>query len=404
MQKTHLIIGASAAGLGALNTLRMLDHDAEIIGITDQKEYPYNTCWLADYAAGLKNRDQLCLLPPAKVEDKRIHLLRGRRVIDIMSTERRVQLDDGSTISYDTLLVATGTMPYVPSITNLEGPGVFPFHRLSDIDAIHAYIQQHAVKKLVVIGAGLSGLEAADAFHHQGLQVSVVERASSVLTGLFSGAAATQIEIAMRNQQVALYSNEMVVEIVRAHDGRPLGCRLASGTELPADMIIFAVGVKPQLELLHKAGIVVGSQGVAVDAHMQTTISGIYAAGDIIMAPDQLSGQLVPSRTWPDAMFQGLVAAHAMAGKEKRYPGLAVITSSAFFGLKVASCGYANGFASSIDDLITVEKEGKHATFALEQGRLRGFLIVGDCLQLTMLKKTLLTGALVEKERILEGF
>ena len=142
----------------------------------------------------------------------------------------------------------------------------------------------------------------------------------------------------MAAQGIALYTNETVVEVLQA-DGRVTGVRLASGKHLDADMLIIAVGVRPNVALAQQAGIVLGQTGIMTDEHMRTSVPTIYAGGDVAMVKDQLTGEYVQSRTWPDAMLQGLVAAHGMAGKHKIYPGVATVTSSAFFGLKIAACG-----------------------------------------------------------------
>lgn len=401
--KAHLIIGASAAGLGALNGLRMLDPDAEIICVADQTEYPYNTCLLADYAAGSKNKEQISLLSPTKAQEKRLHMLLGKRVVQVMPNERCVLLSDGQRIAYDTLLVATGTRPAMPPIPGNDGGGVFSFHRLSDVQAMHAYIQRHAVKKIVVIGAGLSGLEAADAFLQQGLQVAVVERSAQVLSGLVPMAAAQLVHNALHAASIDFYTQETVVEI-RRKDGAITGTMLASGKVISADMIIIAVGIQPQDELMRDAGIALNAHGVSVDEYMQTSLKGIYAAGDVVTVMDQLTGLQVASRTWPDAMFQGLVAAHTMAGVPKRYPGATIITSSAFFGLKVASCGYAYGFTAPHDDLVQYAPPGEFNAFSLESGRLRGFVQVGATLDLHKLKKMVLTGQIIDKKQLCGGF
>ena len=395
MKKKVVIIGASAAGISTANRLRYLDSQVEITCISDEEQAPYNKCLLADYLAGSKQEEQVYTLTQEQVLQKNISLLLGRKVMRIDTTTQSLLLNDASTIAYDALVLGLGTSPVLPSLPGITAQGVFTFHRLRDIQGIMNYRRQNNAQKVVVVGSGLSGLECADALNTLGMQVSVVELRDRVLSTHVDVPGSRFIERQMLEQKVQLYLNKQVDRVLQAQD-RIAGVSFADGMELQADMVVFAIGLQPNLPLASQAGIKVGSNGILVDEYMRTSIPNIYAAGDIVMVPDQLSGELVASRTWPDAMLQGLIAAHAIAEQPKTYPGIATIISSSFFGLKFASCGPIINPPEKYE-IIIVDQPDFYHLFLLEDEILKGFLLVGNTHNVGKLRQALMTRVKIDR-------
>jgi NAD(P)H-nitrite reductase large subunit len=390
MKKKHIIIGVAAAGIGAAQKLRQLDPNASIICISDENEIPYNKCNLADYVSGLKTENQMYTLTKEQAANKNIELMLGKKVIALNPHQKNIELNDGQKIEYDTLLLAVGTCPAMPNLPKInELKGIFNFHRLRDAQGILDFIVEHKIKKAIVVGAGLSGLECADSLAHLKIDVSVIEQQSRVLASYIDETGSHFIEQCMRYEKISFYSNQNVIELLE-HNGFVHGIKLENGTELEADMVIFAIGLKPNLSLSHNTSIMSTHEGIITDDYMQTNVPGIYAAGDIALVKDQLTGQLVPNRTWPDAMLQGLIAAHSMAGQPKKYPGLLSIISSAFFGVKFARCGILTNLPDSFEVIIKNEKTFYHK-YVLEDGYLKGFLLIGETEKLGILRRLLLT-------------
>lgn len=387
MQKTHLIIGTSAAGISAANKLRQLDPACEIICVSDEVELPYNKCYLADYLAGLKQEQQVFTLTEAQAEQKNFQLLLNKRVAAIHASEKRITLSDGQHIAYDSLMIGVGASPVVPTLPGATLAGVFTFHRLRDMQAIQAYIQHNKVKKVVVVGAGLTGLECADALVVCGLQVAVIERAPQLLHSLVDDAASQFIEGRMRQAGVALNLASSVQEVVG--DLRVSAVRLADGSVHDADMVIFAVGVRSNVELAQATGIKCTAAGITIDTHMQTNLPGIFAAGDVCAVRDLLTGHIVPSRTWPDAMFQGMMAAHAMALAPKPYAGVTMVISSHFFDVKFVTCGSVINPPAAYEVVVRTGDDYYHK-YLIENGFLKGFLLVGNTSILAKLRPALM--------------
>lgn len=387
MKKTHLIIGTSAAGIAAAQKLRQLDPACEIMCVSDEAERPYNKCFLADYVAGLKQEQQLFTLAHAQAEQKNIQLLLNRRVTAIQPDEKRITLADGQHIAYDSLMLGIGATPVVPSLPGANLAGVFTFHRLRDMHAINTYIMQRAVKKVVVVGAGLTGLECADALHARGLQVTVVERAAQLLHSFIDAQASQFIERRMHSAGIATRLASSVQEIVG--DVHVRSVRLADGSLHDADMVVFAIGVRSNLELARVSGIQCSDAGIIINDHMQTNLPGIFAAGDVCAVRDLLTGNTVPNRTWPDAMFQGMMAANAMVGLPKQYAGVTMIISSHFFDIKFVACGPVISPPSECEVIVRMGGDYYHK-YLIENGYLKGFLLVGNTGLLTKLRPALM--------------
>jgi nitrite reductase (NADH) large subunit len=387
MKKKYIIIGASAAGIACANRLRQLDAESEILCISQEKEIPYNKCFLADYCAGLKQEEEILILTQAHAVQKNIQLMLDTQVVDINASAKTIALINGAILNYDALVIATGTSPKIPHAFK-DMRNVFMFHRLSDVNALMNFIRINNAKKAVVVGSGLSGLECADALQHQNVQVTVVELQDRVLATHVDEKGSRFIERQMKNGGINFIANTSVVNIENKDNRSSVHC--ADGTIIYADVIVFAIGLQPNLDLAQKAELAVHDQGIITDDYMRTSNHHVLAAGDIAMVRDQLTQQLVPNRTWPDAMLQGLIAAHSIAGQVKKYPGLAAVISSSFFGIKFASCGPIVNPPSTYQILVN-EKSDYYHLFLLDNGLLKGFLLVGNTGSVGKLRQHLLT-------------
>lgn len=386
MIKRHLIIGASAAGVATALTLRRLDSACSITILSQEPELPYNKCLLADYAHGQKTQEQIAILTVQAAQSKNIQLCLGVNVVALNRDQKKVTCSDGQQFSYDTLLLGTGASPILPTIDGISThPNVFTFYRLSDVENILATGKAKNVRTAVVIGAGLSGLECADALNAQGLLVAVIERSTHVLGKQIDAQGAECVEQALSAAGVRLHTNASVAAI------DPAGIYLTDGTYIQADLIICAIGVQPNVLLAQKAELKLEDGAVWVDDTMQTSDAAIYAGGDCCMVTHQISGQRMRNCSWPEAMQQGMVAAHNMSGIKKQYAGVCVITSSAFFGIKFATCGMIDAIPSTY----VVHQQlcgNSYAKVVVLNDRVYGFVLVGDTRHFSLLRRLILTG------------
>lgn len=385
MDKQYVIIGASAAGIGAVRTLLRLDQHARITLITDQHENPYNTCLLADYCAGIIEHERLSLI---RELPERVTMLAGTRVVRVISEQCLIVCDNDRIIPYTSLLLATGTCAILPPIDGITAQGVFTFHRLRDVINILDYAREHAVRDVVIVGAGLSGLEAADALCTRGFNVTLVERAEQVLSDMIAYDASLCITRYAHNAGVIIKCQMRVTYIEKNTQGYVQAVHLHDGSVIPTQMVIIAAGVQPNLALARAADLMLGSDYIMVNEYMHTSDSRIYAAGDIIATYDRVTGTIMRSTTWPDAMQQGLIAAHNMAGIVRVYHGIIPVISSSFFGCKITVCGDYRSLVQAkgtvhINDIV-------YEQFFHDDGGLKGFAIIGHSLHdITVLKRSL---------------
>lgn len=391
----HVIIGASAAGIAAAQKIRQLDPHAQIICITQERELPYNKCLLADHLSGSKSLEAVAFISALALEEKNIQILVNTPIVQIDVAAQCISTEAGVNITYDRLLLVTGARAIVPPIASLRPhQSIHMFHTLADVRALDKAIEGRSFLKVAVVGAGLSGLEVADALQVRGHQVTVIEKNDHVLPALLNVQSAACIQKQMRAKQVVLYTSTVVEEIVfEAELDRLKAVRLSNGSLLETDILVIAAGQCPNVELAVQAGLRVDKNGICVDSYLQTSAPGVFSAGDVIGVVDQISGRSVGSCTWPDAMMQGATAAHNMLGLNKYYSGPSIFVNSSFFGLKLSATLHQGDTQHCLGDGLT-----SYYQIQITDNQVKGFVAI-DSLnrQAALLKRALLTRQSVQE-------
>lgn len=380
-KKRHVIIGASAAAMGVINKLRQLDTQCEIVCISAESELPYNKCFLADFVSGAKTQGQIQIFTTSQQQEKRVQLLLNTRVERIVPENKEIIVAGGSRITYDTLFIGTGSSPFFPPITGVDTfSGIFHFHTLNDSLRILDYARKNGVTNIAIVGAGLSGVECADALHAQGFQITIIEMADRLLPSILNKQASDFIKSKIEAAGVAVHIKEKVTQLLGSQ-GAVSGLVLASGTVIPATLVIFTTGMRPNSTIAQEAGIACQKGAIVTDECMRTNVPDIYAGGDVALVKDQLSGSSVISCTWPDAMMQGMIAAQAMAGTPKAYPGVIIILSSSFFGLKLASTGSRVATNAGLEKYEELTEDG-YTKILSESKIVKEFTLLGTTIPL----------------------
>lgn len=390
MKKTYIVIGASAAGIGALTKLRTLDKDATVICVTAEKEMPYNRCLLADHLAGIKTVEDVATKSSDFFTSNNITLMLDAKVVKIIPQEHKVLLESGQELSYDKLFIGAGRSSWMPTIPGSELTGVFSFYDLKDVKNILAFITTKKPKNVVVVGAGLSGVECADALTHHGVAVTIVERAAHILPHQLDADGAQLLTGLMQQKNVAVQANTSVQEI--RGNGQVHDIILANGQTIPCEMVIFAIGGATNAWLAREAGLETNGNGISVNDFMQTSDPNIFAGGDICLVKDILTNNRVQSCLWPDAVMQGMVAAQGMVGQPKAYAGSLIVTSSHIFDTTFVTCGPV--INPSPDYRVIMRRDTNfYHKFLVHDKKLKGFVMVGNVDNVGSLRKQLLTQA-----------
>lgn len=384
----YVVIGASAAGVGCATKLRDLDKTSEIVMIGADKELPCNRCLLSDILSGDKTESDIIVKDLDYFKKQNINVMLSTVVCDIFPEEKKIVLQNSEEIEYDKLFIGTGKSGFIPTIPGSKLAGVFSFYGIADVKAILKFTTENKVRNITIVGAGLTGLECADALSSCGFEINLIERASHVLPYQIDQNGAEFIQNLIATHGIRFYPRRVLEQILE-RDNNVCGVALSDSGSIQTDMIIFATGGKTNIELALRAGLNTTQRGIVTTSTMQTSNANIFAGGDCCMVNDLLTGQPVQSCLWPDAAMQGMVAAHGMVGIKKEYSGILIITSSNIFGTQFVTCGDINSTDSQIKQIIKSGPDFYHK-FLVKDDLLVGFIMVGKVENVGMLRKSLI--------------
>ncbi len=314
----HVIIGAGPAGIVAAETLRQVDRDAAITVIGNEPEPPYSRMAIPYLLIDQIDEPGTYLRKSAgHFQDHKIELRRAR-VSGIDTKLRTAMLEDGGSVTYDKLLVATGSRPVAPPIPGIDLPGVHPCWTLADARSIARLATKDA--KVVLMGAGFIGCIVLEALATRGVQLTVVEMEDRMVPRMMNHTAGNLIKQWCENKGVSVYTSTKVDAIEHGSGGHALAVRLDNGKSLPADLVISATGVKSNIEMLAGTGIETDT-GILVDEHLRSSDPNTYAAGDVAQGKDFSTGEHSVHAIQPTAADHGRISALNMAGRSTVFRG-----------------------------------------------------------------------------------
>ncbi|MGI9153385.1 MAG: NAD(P)/FAD-dependent oxidoreductase [Rubrivivax sp.] len=372
----HLILGAGPAGVIAAETIRKHAPHDEITLVGDEPEAPYSRMAIPYLLIGNIGEAGTHLRHGAgHFEAQRITLKRGRAV-SLDTGARTVKLDSGEALPYDRLLIATGSSPATPPIPGIDGPGVRACWTLADARAIMAQATPGA--RVLQMGAGFIGCIIMEALAARGVKLSVVEMGDRMVPRMMGPTAGGMIKQWCEKKGVAVHTGARVEAIERPAGGA-LRARLSNGQTLEADLVISATGVKPNIGFLEGSAVKC-LLGVLTDEHLQTSVPGVYAAGDCAEAFDKVSGKTIVSAIQPNAAEQARVAALNMVGQKAELKGVTQINVLDTLGLISASFGNWEGVPGGQHVELTEPDErtgGRHLSLQFADGKLVGCNAIG---------------------------
>ena len=362
----YVVLGSSAAGINAVRELRRLDPGADIV-LVSQDEAIYSRCILHHYLGGQRDLERLCFAEKDFADLYRVDWRKGRACMGLDRAEKTVELDNGERVGYDKLLIATGSHTWIPPAENLnKAQNVIGFRNIGDIEVLKEAAK--TAKHIVVMGAGLVGLDCACGFLELGVKVTLVEMAGWLLSKQLDQRAAKTYQDAFEKEGVAQYYGVGIAKAVLDEEGLVTEVILTDGKTLPCDYVVVTAGVRANVEFLEGSGLELSRFGLVYDASGQTSDPDIYGAGDV-------SGT---SPIWPAAVKQGIIAASNMAGVERKQTDFFASKSTMnFLGIPSMSLGDVNGDGP---DLTVEVREGKgsYKKIVHKNGKIVGAILQGD--------------------------
>ena len=340
---THVIIGGGPTATNAVETIREIEgNGSKVILICD--EPAHSRMALPYWLAGNIPREHTHTGDDAYFRSHGVETKFGLRVDKVDPQDGSVSLTDGSKQEYDNLLIATGSAPLNPSISGSDLPGVQPLWTLDDTQQLLDTAASNSQPRVVLVGAGFIGFIVLNAMFKRGWTLSVVERESQVLPRMLDATAAGFVENWLGSQGVNVQTGTSVKAIAQTADGAKQ-VQLENGTELDADIVILATGIRTNLDLVAGSGIET-DQGILVNDRMQTNFPNIYAGGDVAQGPVLFGDQNAVHAIQPTAVDHGRIAGANMAGHDVSYPGSLLMNVVDVCGLQTASFGHWNDAAA----------------------------------------------------------
>jgi len=368
-RKRIVVIGGSAAGPKAAAKARRIDNDAEVVILQKDADLSMASCGYPYYVGGYFNDRNLLLCTPAGVVRSPMFYLNAKDIEARVNTEvtnidrkkRTVSFNNlvsGETgsLTYDKLIIATGSVPQMPPVPGLELKGITPLQSMKDADFLRKVRDEKKIKKAVVIGGGLIGIETCEALQLAGIEITVIELLPQLLTFL-DWQLAKLVENHVRSKGANVITDNGIAAFL-GEEGKLTGVKLQNGTELFCELAVVAIGVRPNVKLAKETGLKIGELGgIDVNEYMQTSDPDVYAVGDCVETVNRITGKKVLAPYGDLANLQGRVAGENAASENcVTFPGTIQTGICKVFDYAAGSTGLSETVAERLGykDIITV--------------------------------------------------
>ncbi|WP_293982169.1 NAD(P)/FAD-dependent oxidoreductase [uncultured Clostridium sp.] len=363
----YVVLGASAAGISGVTELRNLDKDAEIT-LVSKDDKIYSRCILHHYMEGIRDVKKLEFVEDNFIEKNNINWVKGVAVTGVDINEKCVKLENGESVGYDKLLIATGSHTFFPPIPHLKtAKNSIGFRNFDDCEKIME--MSKTCKNVVIMGAGLVGIDVISGLLHTDCTVHLVEMQNRMLSIQLDKRAASTYEEAFASHGVKQYYEKGVKELIVDEDENITEILLTNGESIPCDLLICCAGVRANVEFLQDSGIECDKFGLLIDAAGKTNVEGVFGAGDV-------TGR---NPIWPVAVKEGIIAASNMCGIEAEMDDFFASKSTMnFLGIPTMSLGINTPPDDTYEVEIESDDNGNYKKIIHKEGKIYGAIIQGD--------------------------
>ncbi|MFH1761558.1 MAG: FAD-dependent oxidoreductase [bacterium] len=375
----YLIIGNSAAAIGAIEGIRSIDSKREIVVVSGEREHTYSKPLISYWLAGKVDNSRMDYRPRDFYKKNSVKTILGNLCVLLDPVKKLIITKDKTVIKFEKLLLGTGGVPVFPAnLAEKKIKGLFTLSNWEDARKIGSFIIKQKVKDAVVLGGGMIGMKSLEALQKNRIKCSLVELAPHILNPVFDSAASDIAESILNKQGVKTLCGTTINRIVDSN-GKLEGVVLENGTEIKCQLLIAAVGVKPNLELVKDLPVKT-DRGILVNGFLKTTVKDIYAAGDVVQAREILSGKKMNIPILPNAFRQGWIAGNNMAGKNREYRGCLVKNSINIGGVPTISVGLSSAGKTGEFEILKHENKGKnlYKKLVIRENKIVGALFIGD--------------------------
>ena len=376
-QKKHVIIGASAAGLSAACAIIKTDPKAAVTVLSEEKEAPYFRPMIPFIISGKKNPSEVAMMGQGPYVTDGIDIRLNSRAEHVDTENRTVHTKAGDVFAYDRLLIASGSTPFMPP--DIEGTGIKGVYALRTLAQAHdAAKRTSKTKHAVMLGGGLLNPKAAFALLEKNIAVTLVVYSPEILSQLMEQGDAVMIRAALEKAGLHIMTGRSAKTILEGPDGVQ-GVLLDNGEEISCNMVFIGKGVRPCVDFLASSGIAIDS-GVVVDRNTQSSVEGVFAAGDVAVTFDPITGERIVTGLWTNAAEMGLCAGKNMAGLQTAYTGtFGIMNATQVAGLPFVSMGLVHPQSNGVRIVKNTSKSSyRKLVFSKDMDRLVGLVMIGD--------------------------
>ncbi len=370
----YVIIGGSAAGINAIEAIRSIDQGGKITVISDEEYSLYSRCLITYYLAGTIQEEKLKYRSGDFYSRHKTESILGVKVEKVLGRDKKIKLSNGKEITFDKLLIATGSSPKMLNIPGMEKKGIFGIRTIKDILSIKELLSQ--VRTVAILGGGLIGLRAAYALNACEKDVRVIVKSNRVLSQMLDDGAAGLIQRRIEEKGIKVITGLAAKKIMGEQNVN--GIVLDNDEQLDCQLVIVGKGVSPNIGLVDPSEIKL-DWGILVNDYMETSTPDVYAAGDCAQTRDILTGESTINAIWPCAVQQGKIAGLNMAGRKEKYEGAMSMNSVEFFGLPTISLGLTRPKEEGYEMLVKkIESKSLYKKVVLKENRIVGVVLVNS--------------------------